>query len=118
MSSKGFEPGSAGQLISLSGRKGKQYQGRKTDQTSFTEAAGIWENVLSANPDRIWLIIQNRGVGDLGVAFGATPAGASFVLQPMGALVIDQLLPWTGPIGYISSAAVLVTQVECSLAAT
>lgn len=97
------EPGFNGQLISLSGIRGKIGSGQRYRQELIELATTYAAEAIPANPLRTWMIIQNRieNTVPISVSFGdSTPAAASFSLQRGESLIIDRNNPWAGSFGF------------------
>lgn len=117
------EAGFNGQLISLAGVRGRTGAGLFYKQNLVELVTTYSADAVPANPNRVWMIIQNRveSTVQVSVSFGdSTPAAASFALQPGESLIIDKSNPWSGSLGFAHASAgtEYVRVIEFSLAAT
>lgn len=113
----GRDFGYTGQLVALSGIKGKQGFGLRIDQSLLSLTAGYMDDCYPANSNRVWLLMQNAGGADVYYGFGQTPdAAISQKLEPGDSFLINEDLPWCGSLSFGSTAAILIKVLEASLA--
>ena len=114
----GSEQGYNGQLVSLAGRLGRPGVGLKVNNTVYT-GVGIATQLIPANSDRVWMIIQNSGLLKTNLAFGPDGGGyatASHIYLEAGAtLQIDKLLPWSGSMSAFAAGDVVLSVAEASV---
>lgn len=117
---KAYESGYVGTLYSLAGLRSRPGTGRVVEQNYIDAAPVFARDAVPSNPARVWLEMCNSGAADVFVCFGnVTPGGAaSLNLHPGDILIINQNMPWTGSIGFSSTAQIEIQYQECSLAAT
>ena len=115
----GIDSGYRGSVRSLGGVQGSLGYGLRVDTIHYTAALGAGENAIGANPNRVWLLIQNSGTADLYISFGRRTTFAGDIhLSVGGTLQIDSLLAWTGSLTFGSAAAIDVSISECSIQAS
>jgi len=109
----GRDSGHAGTIYSLAGKPGRANMGLRSVTTLKTvNNTSVQE---SANPSRVYMMIQNIGAIDLYVGLhGDDTPGQSFIIYPGGNYEINMLNPWTGPINVYAAAACqyMVTETE------
>jgi len=118
---RSYDVGYRGQLVSLGGIKGALNQGTYVDFEQLIIDDGVERDIISANPARMWLILQNYGTNTIAIGFGNTGGilvGSFIYLNQYDCLIIDKNLPWTGSISAYSTAgaAGYLNKQECSLA--
>ena len=87
-----------GNLRSLANTKGLTSYGLRIQVNSVAVPTSTNVQVMNANPNRRWALMQNINTDDITVFFGdlAGAGVAGIRLPTYGTLQIDDKIPWTG----------------------
>lgn len=108
------ECGHWGQLVSLAGIIGRAGRGRQIETTLHVVANA--RTILTSNPNRISVIIQNTGDEALYLGLGQDPsASTGLILQIGESLQIDQNFPWIGDVRAYCAVSCNCITVEVSI---
>lgn len=113
-----LDSGYNGSIVSLAGVVGRHGYGLVIETAYLIITAGFTHERIAANPNRVWLLIQNNGLADLYVQPGSTAGPVSPHIAPGGSILFNRDMPWTGGISFASTADMAVAVQEASLAAT
>ena len=101
--------------VSLAGIVGNPDRDFKVAKENF--AVNTSDVLLHDNPLRLWALITNDDVVDVGISFYLDAIVTVHVLKPNGSLLINRDMPWTREVraGSLAGCQVNVTEVSISL---
>lgn len=97
MSDSLYDSGAVGQLVSMSGLKGRDGAGVKV-WSSTPAPTTTPVVVVSTNPARLWVSITNEGTVDIQISLDGTFNNGYSTIVPKGSVLFDKNAPWTGAI--------------------